>query len=221
MKKTKIIKKALSLVLCCALIFVTISSLTSCELYDNYSEEIGWDGSEKGFHTWYFNLYNAKIQEMLIEYELQDYFELVETRNERSDIKFHFYSEEYTLMIDMFNDSRGYAKYNGVLYCYNIEDEPKDYSEVEFLVNFLNEFTNYVAYDTITDKNKFEEIYYELLASGETGEFEELHYDSLVGSTAYYVSLHHEYGVTYAMEPNDYSVCYKFMFEGLLKPLEE
>ena len=143
------------------------------------------------------------------------------SKNGKNKINICLYSEEYTFVFTLTNIG-WYGGYDANLYYYDVESKDKDYAEFAHLVNLLNDFTNYVAYDTKNEENHFELLFNEASQAAMGFASDEYHHDSLIGSVSYSVNLDHKSGYYYMMEKdNELEMdCYRFQFKGLLKPLE-
>lgn len=220
-------KKLLVVVIC---IFMITCTLSSCCIYDDYYfKETNWDCDKNTFLSYYDNLYRSKILELKQNYNLQ-YQEknYIEDKGQQGVERcYYLYCENFTIRLEMYN-----GKEHGVCqaYLYYYSDYSEDvslneYEKVEPLVNFINDFINYVSYDAENDTNHFETLYFEALNNESFFAKEEIHFDHAVGSLYYLVDLDGSRdtgGYYYMMEKNTSLLkdCYRFEFEGLLKPIE-
>ena len=105
----------------------------------------------------YYEIYTSKIEELKEKYDIE--CESLEKfgRDEDQQIeRFHFYlyNDEFTVTINFNNQSR-FATYDIALYCFESEDKSlSDYEWQRNLVDFINEFTHFVAFDTRIEENQ-------------------------------------------------------------------
>ena len=203
------------------LIFVIF--LTSCNRVQYY-ETASWNCTHDNFQTYYYDLYKAKIAELKSLYNIE--CEEVEEKSvyESSGREFYemiLFNDEFTIRINFANEVE-LAFYQIYLFYYGDLDASRgDYEKQRPLVNFVNIFTNYVAFDTKTDKNHFEALYYEC-SEGKSYASNMYHYDSAIGNVGYSVALNIDEGYYYKMQKNDdyVAACNRYHFEGLLKPID-
>lgn len=202
--------------------------MISCTSYPtkprwNYYKEPGWNCDNEMFMGEYKDKYYAKICELKQKYNIECY-EYVETEIEESNstIRYFLYCESYTFKLNISSGAE-YGECELILYYYGEEDKAINYSNCENLVDFLNEFTNYVAYDTIKEYNCFEKLYYLNIQNNSDCESEWIYFDNMVGNVSYIFTPQHTAGGYWYMLGKDSTVqktCYKFMFEGITIPLE-
>ena len=80
-----------------------------------------------------------------------------------------------------------------------------------------------MEYDTITEYNCYEELYYQNIQNNTEYELEWIYFDNMVGNVKYIFEPKHKSAGYWYMLGKDESVektCYKFMFEGITIPLE-
>ena len=210
-----------------SILFVSLIMI-SCTSYPtkprwNYYKEPGWNCDNETFMGEYKDKYYAKICELKQKYNMECY-ELVETEisGNYGTIICYLYCETYTFKFDIDN-CNDYGYCDLVLYYYGEENEPIDYSDCKNLVDFLNEFTNYVAYDTIKEYNCYEKLYYQNIQNNTEYESEWIYFDNMVGNVKYVFEPKYKSAGYWYMLGKDSTVektCYKFMFEGITIPLE-
>ena len=218
------------------LILICLFSLTSClELINDaynafdknsqYYKGTGWDCDAESFKVRYYELYESKIRQLISQYGLDAQFDMFIEDLGDGDSKvivwIHLYTEEYTYRF-RFANIGWVGHYDAELYCYDIKNKNDDYSKLAHLVDVINDFTDYVAYDTKTEANRFESLFSEALQTDVGFASDVYHEDSLIGSVGYIINLNYNGGYYYMMEENDELDlnCHRFEFKGLLKPLE-
>ena len=201
-----------------------ILSLFSCQ--PTYSEKCGWYCNDETFKNEYFNYCNGEIVRLMDKYSLTGAFEYEEKRYEaNSNIRytFYIYCEDYTIALGIANCNRGDTGFYDLrLFYYNDDRLNENYDDIKSVVEFANEITNIIAYDTKTEENQFEKLYYEALSSDEKYASNYYHFDNSVGNVGYLVFLKPEFsgtGYYYILQKKDsVKPCFYFRFEGLLKP---
>lgn len=192
---------------------------------EQYYKGANWNCELDVFTSTYLELYTKKIEELKEKYDLSFAVKCeIEDNLERKSNKISFllYTEEYTFRFVMNNGIElGYL--DTYLYYYGYYANPDvypEYSTFEHLFAFINDFTNYVGYDTKTDKNYFEELYFDVIESG-IGKSYTYHEDSTIGNVGYGVGLKSESGYYYMsgydIDIEKYSL--QCRFSGILKPL--
>ena len=215
-------KKIVVLLLFVSLIF----SLLSCQ--PSYLDKYNWYCDNSTFENEYYNYCNDEIVRLMDKYSLSANFEYEKDMDDDdSDLAHHFYiySEDYTIVIFLANTARGEVGfYDLQLFYYNDNRLNENYDDIKPVVEFANEITNIIAYDTKTEENQFEKLYYEALNSEKKYATNYYHFDNAVGNVGYYVKVGEDAGGTsagyYYMLQKHSSIkqCYHFTFEGLLKP---
>lgn len=184
-----------------------------------YYKDTKWNCDTQSFQNDYDTLYENEILRLKEKYEL-DYEESVEKTSNM--IERSLYCDEYTILITFVN-CETYAKYDVCLYYYGDESGVGEYEDAAHVVNFINDLTNYVAYDADTEQNRFALLYDEAKASKKSYAYHKIHFDDMIGNVGYGVSLNSEGGGYH------YRLCHDedfqkdshyFDFEGLLKPLK-
>ena len=202
-------------------------SLFSCQ--PTYNEKCGWYCDNETFENQYFNYCNEEIVRLMGKYSLTGTLEHEKHVDNDSSLSYHFYvySEDYTVVIYIVNGNRGDTGfYNLQLFYYNDNRLNESYDDIKSVVEFANEITNIIAYDTMTEENQFEKLYYEALISNKEYASNYYHFDNAVGNVGYYVNVGEDAGGLsagyYYMIQKHSSIkqCYHFKFEGLLKPFE-
>jgi len=216
-----------------SLVLITALSLTSCmkaidwltiniDKNGQYYLGAGWDCDDETFANEYYPLYYNEIQRLKTLYglECQERVDF-DTRGDSVNfnvISYCLYSNYYTICLYLNNN--GIAEYNVCLY-YFVNDKSSDnHDDLTPLLGFINDFTNYVAYDTRTDCNHFERLFNDAVLDGKYADYL-YHYDSLIGNVGYTVYLSAPIGYYYMAEFNSEleKSGYRFTFDGLLKPL--
>ena len=195
-----------------------VALLFSCNRVEYY-EKSEWHCTQEEFRGHYYDIYTEKIEELKYVYGIvchkeEEFFQ--------KGYYIYLYRDDFTIVIKFLNDN-DLAFYNVDLYYYGDFDASRDdYKKQRSLVNFVNDFTNYVAFDTKTDKNYFESLYNEC-NKGEPFASNKYHYDSIVGNVGYDVMLNTDaFSYYYKMQKNNncIAVCNCYRFEGLLKPIK-
>ena len=228
-------KKCLSIVLLISLMLCIFSSCSNAsDLYYSFFEWLysgsskyndpyyftksGWDSKIEAsyFETVYCEDYREKATELKEKYELK--VETLEEIEEDYQV-WYFYNDTYTIYVLM----RIEGRYEIYLYFYGNENASiNDFESQRNVVNFINDFTNYVAYDTITEENCFERLYNEACVSEEGYATYFYHYDSFTGNVGYNVVSNAEgsvYDRQMSKEKNAKNNRNSFSFKGVLKPL--
>ena len=191
----------------------------------SYIRSSNWDCDMETFNSQYCLLYDQKLQELKNTYQL-DCEEIIE-RSE-SGVSFFLYNDCFTIIIGCSANDL-YGTYKVELYYYNQnQDELYDYENQRALVNFINDFTNYVGFDVRSKSNQFELLYQNCLTidKGEPIYSSNCyHFDNFIGNVGYVVDFDLEgdrFPYYYRMEENSDlrmpSVYYSF--DGLLKPMD-
>ena len=202
--------------------------MISCTSYPtkprwNYYKEPGWNCDNETFMGEYKDKYYAKICELKQKYNMECY-EIVETEIDgiHGKIIYFLYCEAYTFKLKISNCVE-YGYCDLILYYYGEDEKIIEYNNCKNLVDFLNEFTNYVAYDTITEYNCYEKLYYQNIQNNTEVEFESIYFDNMVGNVIYSFTPQYAAGGRWYMLSKDSSmekICYQFRFEGITIPLE-
>ena len=206
-----------------------ILSLISCQ--PSYSEKCGWYCDNETFENQYITFCNDEIVRLMDKYCLTGTFVYEEAINYDGDsdlaYNFYIYCEDYTVRIHIANTARGEVGfYNLQLFYYGDDRLNENYDDIKSVVEFANEITNIIAYDTSTEENEFEKLYYEALSSDKQYASNSYHFDQSVGNVGYYVKVGKDAGGLsagyYYMLQKHSSIkqCYHFRFEGLLKPFD-
>ena len=216
-------KKTFILLIC----LFQILSLFSCQ--PSYSEKCGWYCDNSTFENQYITFCNDEIVRLMDKYCLTGTFVYEEAINYDGDsdlaYNFYIYCEDYTVSIHIANTARGEVGfYDLELYYYNDDRLNGNYDDIKPVVEFANEITNILAYDTKTEENQFEKLYYEALNSDEKYASNSYHFDNSVGNVGYLVFLKPEFsdtGYFYMLQKKgSLKPCFYFRFEGLLKPFD-
>lgn len=229
MKKTYLF---VCLILICSLLLSSCSSffyeyidpILSPE--DQYYKGANWNCELDVFATTYLELYTQKIEELKEKYDLSFTvkYEIEENSEEqRYIICFILYDEDYTFRFYLHNHVWiGYL--STYLYYYGYHANPDsypEYSSFASLFGFINDFTNYAGYDTNTDKNCFEELYFEVLNSEKSVATYNIHFDNYSGNIGYGLRLKEDGGYFHmALYDNELvKYCLRCDFDGYMKPL--
>ena len=204
-----------------------ILSLLSC--HPTYNEMCNWYCDNETFKNEYFNYCNDEIVRLMDKYCLTGTFVYEEAISYDGDsdlaYNFYIYCEDYTVRIHIANTARGEVGFYSLkLFYYNDNRLNENYDDIKPVVEFANEITNIIAYDTKTEENQFEKLYYEALSSDEKYASNSYHFDQSVGNVGYHVILKPEFsgtGYYYMLQKKDsVKPCFYFRFEGLLKPFD-
>ena len=215
-----------TVVLCYVIIMVSFFAIFAATTEDKYAKSSGWSLKENEFAETYYDLYNTKLEELKDKYDISCNSE-VEKLGEESDLfVFYLYNNEYTVQI-ILQDNSVYGRFEIALYYYETEGNSlADYECQRSLVNFINEFTHYVAFDTKSDEceNHFEKMYFENAQKGEGKHNSSYFYhsDNLVRDVGYSVYLMSDRCSYYhnMLKNNELETTANvFEFKGLLKPI--
>ena len=205
------------------LVLIALLLLNSCdETY--YYKSVGWNVSVQDFNQNYIPHYKEQLSLLAEKYSLS-HQSIVDITNQATAVLYetYLYNEEYTIKIIIRNEVE-LATYKITLYYYGSEmNNVDDYNTQKDSVNFINDFTNYVAYDSISEENKFEMLWQKAHMEEDLKASDRCHYDSLVGNIGYIVTLNDMYsGYYYMMQKNEdvNLICNTYSFSGLLKPLQ-
>ena len=222
-KKVLFVPLAVVVLYCC--IVASLFVIMAVEDDEKYAESSGWKCEEKDFYGKYAVSYQNKIEELMSLYEIEASV-ISEKRNIDEDniVEIYIYNDIFTVKI--FFANRGlYADYKVNLFFYGSETtDLDDYETHRHLVQFINDLTKYVAYDTRSDErdNHFEALYLECKEKERDTSGYVYHFDHTVGNVGYYVGMKKDnFGYYYKMQKNsDIKISSNsFSFEGLLKPL--
>ena len=152
-------KKTILLLISLLLIF----SLLSCQ--PTYSEKCGWYCDNSTFENEYITFCNDEIARLMDKYSLTCNFEYEKDIDDKEDsdlaYDFYIYSEDYTVAIHIANCNLGDTGFYDLrLFYYNDDRLNENYDDIKSVVEFANEITNIIAYDTKTEENQFEKLYY-------------------------------------------------------------
>lgn len=193
-----------------------------------YSIKADWSCDNQTFENEYCKLYNDEILRLKEKYSLACDYVVQSSTDENGDLAYNFYlyCEDYTIYIHTANCSGGEIGFYGITaYYYGDQRLEGGYSSVKSVAEFLNEITNYMAYDTKDESNQFEILYYQAESSENKYASNYYHFDNYVGNIGYYVDLNENAGglsagYYYMLQKNSsLKPCYKFSFNGLLKKM--
>lgn len=177
------------------------------------------------FNNQYYHLYDQKLQELKNTYQL-DCEEIVERKED--SCKIYLYTDSYTIVINCSNASI-YGAYLVRLYYYDVN--PANlyfYEQQRNLVNFINDFTNYVSFDARTESNQFELLYQNCLTIDKEEPIYSsnyYHFDNFIGNVGYIVNfdLEGDQNSYFYKMKKDFDVqmpSVSYSFDGLLKPMD-
>ena len=188
-----------------------------------YGIKANWQCSNEDFENQYYPLYENEILRLKEKHGLDcEYYSERKLRDDGDlGYTFYLYSENYTIKISVANCNRGGTGFYDIeVYYYNENRINEDYSDIKSVAEFSNDITNFMAYDTITESNQFEELYKQAKSSDRKYASNYYHFDNSVGNVGYYVDLNDYDGGYYYLAKYDSSVeklCHRLKFEGLLK----
>lgn len=183
---------------------------------DDYLCEANWNCTDESFRTVYYAECSDKMGELKERYDLtfKDKTEFSETSTGNPQIIVTLYDKKYAMKFKFVNEVT-VGWYDANLYYFG---DLEDVDLINKLTNFLNDFTNFVAYDTEKDFNCFEKLYHEVITEGKTWASKSQHFDDIVGNVGYQFQL--DYTAKYINENGAESVekikCCIFWFEGIL-----
>lgn len=222
--RLKVVSFLLTVVIC---VFVFSSCSAEYRHYHrkDYYTLSGWDCTDEEFFGSYFDAVELQMKKYITKYslDLEEHYEYVRDENAQY-ITIYLYNDITTVIITLNN---GRYTCSLQLFFYGSDTITwRDYDAQSPYVEFLNDMANYIAYDTITEDNRFESLYNECIDAQtydfiEVGESDIYHYDSQVGNIGYSVGLNYDKGYYYKMMKNSNLVrmANEFYFAGLLKPL--
>ena len=186
---------------------------------DEYYLEPGWDCDEQTFNNDYCELYSKKLEELQSLYQLthENTLEYEDSENS-SKLTFNMFCTDYTIVIKLNSSGSIYAD----LYYYHTEDISSNLDQIITVLSFINDFINYVTYDSITEYNAFEALVHQAIDNENKFASDIYHSDSIVGNIGYRVNLNEMNHGYYYMILKDTSIekqSFTFDFHGLLKPL--
>ena len=196
---------------------------------DKYAENSGWSCSNEEFVDVYCEEYMTLIDTLKQKYNIVCEEKLKEMRDRDGELSGYIlklYDDVFTFSI-LFDNRNYCGKYGATLYYFGNEESPfSDYESQRRYVEFLNELTHSVAYDTKQEEcaNHFEKMFFENLqiTDGHSASNYYYHFDDLVGSVGYVVVNDTFVDGSNKMQGDpdiDYQ-CSIFEFEGILKPIE-
>lgn len=193
------------------LIYAVVIAVVLIDFMDDYAFEPGWYCQHNEFEGLYYDLMCSKIDELESKYDL-DFERSVEKKEydtlDEIVLITKLSNDVATVKIEMINRVE-LAKFEIVLFFHSSDEYPKeDYEAQRPYVDFINDFTNFAAYDTKNEEGNFFEILYNRcdVESEHTAEW--IHFDDLIGNVGYNF---------YIDNDND---CYRYLytFEGVMKP---
>ena len=217
----------LTIAVCLALLILAIFII----FYENdeYEKATGWSCSNEEFADVYYAEYLAIVDTLWQKYGITCEKEIEEWHGENGaldgfTIEFH---NDVAMVSITFNNHNSYGTFRIRLNYFGNDEAPfSDYESQRIYVEFINELTHSVAYDTRQEEcaNHFEKMFFENLqiTDGHPASNYYYHFDDLVGSVGYVVVNDTFVDGSNKMQGDpdiDYP-CSIFEFEGLLKPIE-
>lgn len=210
------------------IILVCVCLLVSFVIYNEIDEryygiKANWQCSNEDFESLYYPLYENEILRLKEKHGLDCEYHSESKLKDNGDLRytFYLYSEDYTIKISVANCARGEIGYYDIEVFYYSENRiNEDYAVVKSIAEFSNDITNFMAYDTVTESNQFEELYNQAKNSDQKYASNYYHFDNSVGNVGYHVNLNDSNRGYYYLAKNDSSVeklCHVLTFEGLLK----
>ena len=214
------IKKASKRFVGILLLLSLLLSFCSCTWsWEEYALSTNWHCTKEEFIENYLPLYVDKVEELKAFYDVECVLTV--------DILYYYginiclYNEVFTA--DMFLICRdSHATISSNLYFYGNESTLFNYNAQKVYVDLINDFVNYVAFDTKADENRFASLYLQSMQKEEKCASDHYHFDELVGYVGYSVDLDKDTFGNYYMCRGDFELETRancFSFEGLLKPL--
>ena len=192
---------------------------------DDYIKSSNWNCTNEEFVEEYIEYYNSKIEELKAFYGIEC-LEIVKMLEHDNDIIYikQFYNDEVTIEV-LFANRGLYGDYWVELYYFSENiDDLNNYEKQKKYVDFANDLTNAVAFDTKADGNHFEQLYMqckEQTDPGGKGITDLYHFDEFVGDVGYKVGVQLDTkGYYYKMQKNKELeiLANEFSFNGILKP---
>ena len=201
--------------------FFLICLLFSPNDFNEYSEGARWNCDSDLFYSSYVPLYFEKIDELRNHYGIECSEIINQTDIEGDNIvEIFLYNEKFTIALLV--AKRGYyGHYRLQLYYYDLQDAATRNN----VVNFVNDLTQYAAYDTKSEEseNYFEKLYSDCIENDVKGTSYKYHFDHMIGYVGYDVATETSMGgYYYMMQKNrDNEILSSFYgFEGILKALD-
>jgi len=233
--KENYMKLTVKIVSVVTIIVLCISSITSCESPEDYYKDSNWSCTNEEFNDMYMPAYLAKIEELKQKYNIEC-TQIFEEKDYKRDVGYKIYLFSDAFTIDLFFANRSFLSWDGApaggygafrvhLYYYGNEAvDLKDYEKQRTLVDFINEFTRYVAFDTRSEEcdNHFERLYLDCIKNGEEHASYVIHFDELIDYVYYGVDLEicgAEWWYKMQKDHDVHILSNSFEFEGILKPL--
>lgn len=220
-----IILKSLIVIIVFAFIIVAFI-LVDHFIETRYINGVNWNVDNETFESENVVFYNEEILRLMNKYSLDCTLHTEKNYNENGKLiyDFYLYCEDYTIVINMVN---GYELgfYKIAVYYYNDNRLNNNYNDIQPVVDFANEITNIIAYDTKMNENQFEKLYYDALNSEKKYATNYYHFDNIVGNVGYKVDVRENTGSLssgyYYMLQKEHVAksCYVFEFDGVLKQL--
>ena len=219
----------LGVILTLAVLLGSIILFFACdtENHREYFKSVDFVCTAEEFEEEYYPLYYAEIQRLKEKYglEYKEHIDKGMSGDKSYKVEMYFYCQEYTVRIRM-NGGGAYSTYTAGLYYYGNGELTPDYEKCSDAVNLLIDFTNYVAYDAITEKNCFSELFEKAKSDENMYASEHLHFDDFIGNVQYKVNLKlsKDTGGYYYMKEFNKELekeCYYFEFHGILKDIKQ
>ena len=219
-------KQVVKVIAAVIVIILCISSFMSCESPEDYYKDANWSCTNEEFNDMYMPAYLAKIEELKQKYNIEC-TQISEVKDYERDVGYeiYLYNEVFTVKLFFANRRYGCGDFWVHLYYYGNEAvDLKDYEKQKPFVDFINELTRYVAFDTKNEEsdNHFERLYLDCIENGEKNATYNIHFDDLVDYVRYFVTLENaNKGWYYKMQKDDNLeiLANIYGFEGILKPL--
>ena len=186
---------------------------------DEYEKATCWSCSNEEFADVYYAEYLAIVDTLWQKYGITCEKEIEERHGENGaldgfTIEFH---NDVAMVSITFNNHNSYGTFRIRLYYFGNDEAPfSDYESQRIYVEFINELTHSVAYDTRQEEcaNHFEKLFFDNAQKGDDrhGSSYDYHFDEYIGYVGYTVINNYYY-----TDPD--IPCNEFIFNGALKPL--
>lgn len=199
-------------------LFILLFFLIGCN--QSHYWDIGWSMSDEEFITDYRDKNINYLEQLKLKYNIISDKEVL-IYDDLKGFNIIMYNDEFTLEIHFRNDSS--SAFLRLYFEFWNEDMNilRDYSKQSTYINFINEYLNEFAYDTIEEYNCFEDIFNKALNNDGFGS-NVYHYDSAIGNVGYWINI----GTTHYKQYSDdnsngeQGLCNYYWFEGLCDLVE-
>lgn len=188
---------------------------------DEYAKSSEWSCDNETFSKEYLDIYISKLEELQAKHGIICELRITEN-NDNGQCSYDIYlsNDEFAIHFILRNN-KSFGEYTVRLEFYDKEiNSLYNYDKQRNAVNFINEFTHYVAFDTKHDEceNHFERLYLETVQNQNSNRINTYiyHQDDLVGNIGYSISTPYIYKSADGIETAENY----YLFEGLLKPLQ-